>query len=189
MMLGVSPATYAFLQSLISLIAIGSGLMIMFGFLMGRKLNALSSIFLATLVLTSVTGIGFSFDHLTKRKLWGLEGGTQFEKVTWLDRATGETSTHNIRHVFIMAGASPRTEWLKGCVLLDDKGFILTGRDLDASAGLVPPFAWPPTRPPQLLETSLPGVFAVGDVRSGNVKRVAAAVGEGAISAPWSTER
>jgi thioredoxin reductase (NADPH) len=114
----------------------------------------------------------------------GLEGGTQLEKVTWLDRATGETSTHDIRHVFIMAGASPRTEWLKGCILLDDKGFILTGRDLDASAGLVPPFAWPLTRPPQLLETSLPGVFAVGDVRSGNVKRVAAAVGEGAISIP-----
>ena len=182
MMLGVSPATYAFLQSLISLIAIGSGLMIMFGFLMGRKLNALSSIFLTTLVLTSVTGIGFSFDHLTKRKLWGLEGGTQFEKVTWLDRAPGETSTHNIRHVFIMAGASPRTEWLKGCVLLDDKGFILTGRDLDASAGLIPPFAWTLARPPQMLETSLPGVFAVGDVRSGNVKRVASAVGEGAIS-------
>jgi thioredoxin reductase (NADPH) len=117
-----------------------------------------------------------------KTEIVGLEGGTQLEKVTWLDPATGETSTHNIRHVFIMAGASPRTEWLKGCVLLDDKGFILTGRDLDASAGLIPPFAWPLTRPPQMLETSLPGVFAVGDVRSGNVKRVASAVGEGAIS-------
>jgi len=119
-----------------------------------------------------------------KTEIVGLEGGTQLEGVTWRDPATGETSTHNIRHVFIMAGASPRTEWLKGCVLLDDKGFILTGRDLDASAGLVPPFAWPLTRPPQLLETSLPGVFAVGDVRSGSVKRVAAAVGEGAISIP-----
>ena len=117
-----------------------------------------------------------------KTELVGLEGGTQLERVTWLDPATGETSTHNIRHVFIMAGASPRTEWLKGCVLLDDKGFILTGRDLDASAGLIPPFAWTLARPPQMLETSLPGVFAVGDVRSGNVKRVASAVGEGAIS-------
>ena len=116
-----------------------------------------------------------------KTEIVGLEGGTQLEKVTWLDPATGETSTHNIRHVFIMAGASPRTEWLKGCVLLDDKGFILTGRDLDASAGLIPPFAWPLTRPPQMLETSLPGVFAVGDVRSGNDKRVASAVGEGSI--------
>ena len=81
-----------------------------------------------------------------------------------------------------MAGASPRTEWLRGCVALDDKGFILTGRDLDAAAGFAPTAAWPLARPPQMLETSLPGVFAVGDVRSGNVKRVASAVGEGAIA-------
>ena len=80
MMLGVSPATYAFLQSLISLIAIGSELMIMFGFLMGRKLNALNSIFLITLVLTSVTVIGFSFDHLTKRKLWGWKAERNLKK-------------------------------------------------------------------------------------------------------------
>jgi thioredoxin reductase (NADPH) len=111
-----------------------------------------------------------------------LEGGTQLERVTWLDRSTSETSTHEIRHVFLMTGASPRTEWLRGCVALDDTGFILTGRDLDASTGLVPPSAWPLPRPPQMLETSLPGVFAVGDVRSGNVKRVASAVGEGAIA-------
>ena len=64
----------------------------------------------------------------------------------------------------------------------DEKGFILTGRDLDASAGLVSSSVWPLTRAPQMLETSLPGVFAVGDVRAGNVKRVASAVGEGAIS-------
>ena len=86
---------------------------------------------------------------------------------------------HDIRHVFIMAGASPRTEWLQGCVALDDKGFILTGRDLDAAAGTP---VWTLPRSPQMLETSLPGVFAVGDVRSGNVKRVASAVGEGAIA-------
>jgi len=123
-----------------------------------------------------------SIDLHYKTKIVALEGGTQLEKVSWLDQTTGETSTHDIRYVFMMTGASPRTEWLKGCVLLDDKGFILTGRDLDASTGLVPPSAWPLSRSPQMLETSLPGVFAVGDVRSGNVKRVASAVGEGAIS-------
>ncbi|MGO9209843.1 MAG: FAD-dependent oxidoreductase [Terriglobales bacterium] len=111
-----------------------------------------------------------------------LEGDTRLERVTWRDGATGETSTHEIRHVFLMTGASPRTEWLQGCLALDDKGFILTGRDLDAAAGLAPSAAWPLSRLPQMLETSLPGVFAVGDVRSGNVKRVASAVGEGAIA-------
>ncbi len=117
-----------------------------------------------------------------KTEIVGLQGETQLERVSWLDGRTGESSTHDIRHVFIMTGASPRTEWLQGCVALDNKGFILTGRDLDPSTGLVPPFAWPLTRSPQMLETSLPGVFAVGDVRSGNVKRVASAVGEGAIA-------
>jgi thioredoxin reductase (NADPH) len=109
-----------------------------------------------------------------------LEGDTQLERVTWLDRATGKTSVHDIRHVFIMAGASPRTKWLQGCLALDDKGFILTGRDLEESANGSP--SWTHTRAPMMLETSLPGVFAVGDVRSGNVKRVASAVGEGSIA-------
>lgn len=117
-----------------------------------------------------------------KTEIVALEGDTQLERVTWLDKKTGETSTHDIRHVFIMAGASPRTAWLQGCVALDDKGFILTGRDLDDPAGIAPPTAWPLSRAPQMLETSLPAVFAVGDVRSGNVKRVASAVGEGAIA-------
>ena len=109
----------------------------------------------------------------------GLDGDTQLERVTWQDKNTGETSTHDIRHLFIMAGASPRTEWLQGCVALDSKGFILTGRDLDP---VVHDLKWPLPRVPQMLETSLPGVFAVGDVRAGNVKRVASAVGEGSIS-------
>jgi thioredoxin reductase (NADPH) len=108
-----------------------------------------------------------------------LEGDSQLEQVTWRNRASGETSVQDIRHVFIMAGASPRTEWLQGCVALDEKGFILTGRDLDNANGSVP---WTYTRAPMMLETSLPGVFAVGDVRSGNVKRVASAVGEGSIA-------
>jgi thioredoxin reductase (NADPH) len=114
-----------------------------------------------------------------RTEIVGLDGDAQLERVTWQDKNTGEKSIHDIRHVFIMAGASPRTDWLKGCVLLDSKGFILTGRDLDPVANS---FKWPLARAPQMLETSLPGVFAVGDVRAGNVKRVAAAVGEGSIA-------
>jgi thioredoxin reductase (NADPH) len=114
-----------------------------------------------------------------KTEIVGLEGGTQLERVTWQDKTNGEASTHEIRHLFIMAGASPRTEWLRGCVALDEKGFILTGRDLEA---VKEASGWTQARSPQMLETSLPGVFAVGDVRSGNVKRVASAVGEGAIA-------
>ncbi len=111
----------------------------------------------------------------------GLEGDAQLESVRWIDKSTGQTSLHPIRHVFIMAGASPRTEWLRGCLTMDDKGFILTGRDLDSVAA-TNGNSFPLARGPLMLETSLPGVFAVGDVRSGNVKRVASAVGEGAIS-------
>jgi thioredoxin reductase (NADPH) len=114
-----------------------------------------------------------------KTEIVGLAGDTHLEDVTWQDKSSGETSVHNIRHVFIMAGASPRTEWLRGCVALDNKGFILTGRDLDTATEAP---VWTLARSPQMLETSLPGVFAVGDVRSGNVKRVASAVGEGAIA-------
>ncbi len=114
-----------------------------------------------------------------KTEIVGLEGGAHLERVSWRDKTTGEISVHDIRHVFVMAGASPRTEWLRGCVALDEKGFIVTGRDLDTAAGAP---VWTLGRPPQMLETSLPGVFAVGDVRAGNVKRVASAVGEGAIA-------
>jgi len=114
-------------------------------------------------------------------EITGLEGDGRLQRVTWVDKSTGEESTHEIGHVFVMTGASPRTDWLQGCVALDNKGFILTGRDLDGR-DTAPAAKWPLTRAPQMLETSLPGVFAVGDVRSGNVKRVASAVGEGAIA-------
>lgn len=114
-----------------------------------------------------------------KTEIIGLDGGAHLERVTWQDKTTGEIPVRDIRHVFVMAGASPRTEWLRGCVALDEKGFIVTGRDLDNAAGAP---GWTLGRPPQMLETSLPGVFAVGDVRAGNVKRVASAVGEGAIA-------
>jgi thioredoxin reductase (NADPH) len=114
-----------------------------------------------------------------RTEIVALDGDTQLERVTWQDKNTGEISTHDLRHLFIMAGGSPRTEWLKGCLAMDGKGFVLTGRDLDP---VLHNFHWPLARAPLMLETSLPGVFAVGDVRAGNVKRVAAAVGEGSIA-------
>jgi thioredoxin reductase (NADPH) len=111
-----------------------------------------------------------------RTEIVGLDGNGSLEQLKWKNRDTGEVSERPIRHVFIMTGASPRTEWLRGCVALDDKGFVLTGPDMFNTGH------WRLSRQPFLLETSLPGVFAVGDVRSGNVKRVASAVGEGAIS-------
>lgn len=109
-----------------------------------------------------------------------VDGNDHLECVTWFDGDTGQISARDIRHLFIMTGASPRTDWLEGCLALDSKGFVLTGYDLDQHT--LETKAWPLPRPPLILETSLPGVFAVGDIRSGNVKRVASAVGEGSIA-------
>ena len=116
----------------------------------------------------------------THAEVTGLEGNGHLERVRVQDKNSGAVQTLDIRHVFMMTGALPNTAWLDGCIALDSKGFIKTGPDLTpddlASA------QWPLARPPFLLETSRPGVFAVGDVRSGNVKRVASAVGEGSIA-------
>ena len=109
-----------------------------------------------------------------------LEGDAHLEHVQWSDKRTGEIHRLAIRHVFLMTGALPNTRWLGGCVALDAKGFIKTGPDL--SRDDLTTARWPLERSPYLLETSLPGVFAVGDVRGGNVKRVASAVGEGSIA-------
>ena len=109
-----------------------------------------------------------------------LGGDAHLEWVRWADRRTDETVTCNVRHVFTMTGADPCTSWLQGCVALDEKGFVRTGHGLtpeDLAAA-----RWPLQRAPYLLETSMPRVFAVGDVRAGNVKRVASAVGEGSIA-------
>jgi thioredoxin reductase (NADPH) len=111
-------------------------------------------------------------------ELTSLEGEGHLQRVSWTHKESGEVLTHAIRHVFVMAGASPETSWLSGCLALDNKGFILTGRDLETVRAPVP---WSLSRPPYMLETSLAGVFVVGDARSGNVKRVASAVGEGSI--------
>jgi len=109
-----------------------------------------------------------------------LEGNGRLERVSWRDKQSGEVEQHPIRHVFTMTGAVPSTAWLGGCVALDEKGFIKTGRDLSPED--LATARWPLARPPHLLETSLPGVFAVGDVRSGSLKRAASAVGEGSIA-------
>jgi thioredoxin reductase (NADPH) len=115
-------------------------------------------------------------------EITALEGGECLERVTFTNKKTGESETRGVGHVFVMTGASPRTDWLSGCLALDEKGFILTGRDLEAFTLPADIPQWPLARAPLMLETSLPGVFAVGDVRANNVKRVASAVGEGAIS-------
>jgi len=115
----------------------------------------------------------------TQTELTGVDGREHLERIQWSTKSDG-TETHNIRHVFVMTGATPTTKWLEGCVAMDSRGFIKTGPDLtpeDLRAA-----SWPLARAPHLLETSRPGVFAVGDVRAGNVKRVASAVGEGSIS-------
>jgi thioredoxin reductase (NADPH) len=142
----------------------------------GKELSETMSRYLIQRIVEN-PGIELHF----QTEIVALAGDSYLERVTWLNRATGEKSVHDIRHVFVMAGGSPRTEWLRECVALDKQGFILTGRDLDPVLESAP-IKWPFSRPPQMLETSLPAVFAVGDIRSGNVKRVASAVGEGSIS-------
>lgn len=106
-----------------------------------------------------------------------LEGAEHLERVLVRDSKTGATETQALRHLFLMTGATPNTDWLRGCVALDEKGFVKTGPDLSKDYLA----EWPLERAPFLLETSLPGVFAVGDVRANSVKRVASAVGEGSI--------
>jgi thioredoxin reductase (NADPH) len=109
-----------------------------------------------------------------------LEGNGHLCSIRWRNNQSGGEEQHAIRHAFLMTGASPNTAWLNGCVALDDKDFIRTGIDLPPQQ--LQAANWPLARAPLLFETSLPGVFAVGDVRSNNVKRVASAVGEGSIA-------
>jgi thioredoxin reductase (NADPH) len=108
-----------------------------------------------------------------------LEGSNSLERIGWRHLDSGEQETRAIRNLFLMTGADPNTAWLEGCLLLDDKKFVKTGADLipeDLASA-----KWPLPRRPYLMETSIPSVFCVGDVRSTSVKRVASAVGEGSI--------
>jgi thioredoxin reductase (NADPH) len=114
----------------------------------------------------------------TSTQIVELEGGDHLEKITWLNDKTGEKKTLPIRHVFSMTGARPNTAWLAGCLSVDEKGFILTGGDIPLDPEAVKAGTAVTRR---LFETSLPRVFAVGDVRANSVKRVASAVGEGSV--------
>ena len=116
----------------------------------------------------------------TRTEIVALEGDGHLERVRWRSSATGEVETHPVRHIFMMTGAEPNTAWLADCIMLDEKGFVKTGPDLHPHD--LAEAEWPLERAPYLLETSVPGIFAVGDVRANNVKRVASAVGEGSIS-------
>lgn len=116
----------------------------------------------------------------TRTELAMVRGSGHVDRVGWRDGTSGRIEVHDVRHVFVMAGALPNTTWLQGCVALDDKGFIKTGPDLSPED--LARAAWPLTRSPYLLETTRPGIFAIGDVRRGNIKRVASAVGEGSIA-------
>jgi len=110
-------------------------------------------------------------------QITALEGTDELERVTCATSTTGAKETLPIRHVFLMTGAVPSTHWLGGCIALNEKAFVMTGPDLRPQD--LDPDLWSASRQPEFFETSLPRVFAVGDVRCGSVKRVAAAVGEG----------
>jgi thioredoxin reductase (NADPH) len=121
-----------------------------------------------------------AIDLRTNTEVVSAEGDGHLQRLEWRDKKAGTVGVHDVRHLFVMTGADPCTEWLRQCVVLDAKGFVKTGPDLsveDLAAS-----RWPLARHPYLLETTLPGVFAVGDVRGGNIKRVASAVGEGSIA-------
>jgi thioredoxin reductase (NADPH) len=115
----------------------------------------------------------------TCTEITALEGNGHLEHVQWR-KDDSPAESRDIQHVFVMTGAAPTTNWLNGCLTLDSQGFIKTGPDLSRDDLVAA--KWPLVRQPHLLETSRPGVFAVGDVRAGNIKRVASAVGEGSIA-------
>ena len=113
----------------------------------------------------------------TCTEITALQGDSRLEQVTWHCTLDNRTETSPIRHVFLMTGAVPNTRWLEGCLGLDEKGFVRTGTELHAEE--IAAGRWPLPRQPYMFETTVPRIFAVGDVRCGSVKRVAAAVGEG----------
>jgi thioredoxin reductase (NADPH) len=117
----------------------------------------------------------------TEQRIMRVEGGDHLESVVIDNRRSGEISTEAAAAVFVFIGADAETAWLPGAVIRDKRGYVCTGRDvLDLVA--TKQGNWPLQRDPFLLETSVPGLFAAGDVRHGSIKRVAAGVGEGSMA-------
>ncbi|HEY4605544.1 MAG TPA: FAD-dependent oxidoreductase [Blastococcus sp.] len=141
----------------------------------GSGLGVTMSEYLVTVIAESP-----NIEVLVGTEVIDAPGSGGLGSVTLLDRGSGERRQVPAAAVFILIGAEPGTEWLAASVARDDRGFVLTGRDLPRESTL--PDGWPLRRPPLLLETSIPGVFAAGDVRHRSVKRVAAAAGEGATA-------
>jgi thioredoxin reductase (NADPH) len=112
----------------------------------------------------------------TRSEVVAVHGDEQLEAIEVINRSTGNTSRRDARALFVLIGAEAATDWLPSEIARDEHGFVLTGPDA-MKAG-----QWKPDREPFALETSAPGIFAVGDIRSGSVKRVAASVGEGGIA-------
>lgn len=116
-------------------------------------------------------------DVVVRTQVVGGSGNGHLERLTLRDDTTGRTREMPAAGLFILIGAEPRTDWLPADIERDQRGFVHTGND-------VTPDHWPLERAPAAFETSLPSVFAAGDVRAGSVKRVAAAAGEGAVAVP-----
>ncbi len=121
-----------------------------------------------------------NIDIRTNIEVVGGGGAQRLQRLTLRDTLTAQDETHDAGALFVLIGARPHTAWLPPQIRTDDWGFVITGHDL-VEHGKSPP-GWPLERPPALLETSVPGIFAVGDVRHRSVKRVASAVGEGSIA-------
>jgi thioredoxin reductase (NADPH) len=116
----------------------------------------------------------------TRCEVMEAHGDEHLQAITLCDSKEGTTTRFDCGHMFIFIGAEPRTDWLDGAVARDSRGFVCTGPDL-LVAGKRPP-GWDRDRDPFYLEASVPGIFAAGDVRANSVKRVASAVGEGAMA-------
>jgi thioredoxin reductase (NADPH) len=141
----------------------------------GTSLGASMSEYLVTVI-----GASENIQVLLRSEVVDGAGADGLTSLTLADRATAQRRVLPVAALFVLIGAEPRTGWLAGSLDRDDRGFVLTGRDLPA--GGTAQHSWPLRRSPLLLETSMPGVFAAGDVRHRSVKRVAAAAGEGATA-------